>query len=139
MAEALGIDFALVHQDRRTGSLTDRNILIGNVEGRIAVLVDDIADTCETLINASELIEQKGAKKIFAFITHGIFSDHAISNLEQTHIDTIFISNTIPQDRALSKGSRFQTFDVSCMFAEAIRRLHNGESFTWLYNPEAFI
>lgn len=128
-----------MHQDRRTGAITDRNILIGDVKDRVAILVDDIADTCETLVNASELIQQKGASKIYAFITHGIFSDHALDNLERTHIDTIFISNTIPQDRALARGSRFQSFDVSCMFAEAIRRLHNGESFTWLYNPEAFI
>lgn len=138
LAEAMGIDFALVHQDRRTSSSSDANILIGSVEGKTAILMDDIADTCETLVKAAELLHQKGAVKILAIVTHGIFSGDALGLLDISHIDTIYISNTIPQTRALALGPKFQIFDVSCMFAEAIRRLHNGEPFTNLYKPDAF-
>lgn len=138
LAEALGFDFALVHQDRRTGSQTDRSILIGSVAGRTAILVDDIADTSETLINAAELIHQQGARHIVAIITHGLFSGGSLDALRDSKIGRVFVSNSVPQTRALGAGDKFETFDVSCMFAEAIRRIHNGESVSHLFSPSAF-
>lgn len=135
LAEALDLNFALVHQDRRS---SDAEILIGNVTNKLAILVDDLADTCDTLINAAEILHNQGATSIFAIITHGIFSGNAAANLEASRIDRIYVSNTIPQSKTLSSSTKIHLFDVSCMFSEAIRRIHNGESVSYLFQPTAF-
>ena len=134
LAEALDLNFALVHQDRRN---SDAKILIGNVTNKLAILVDDLADTCDTLINAAEILHNQGAASIIAIITHGIFSGSAAANLEGSRIDRIYVSNTIPQFKTLQNSTKIHLFDVSCMFSEAIRRIHNGESVSCLFQPTA--
>lgn len=137
LADALDVDFALVHQDRKS---TATSMLVGEVKGKIAILLDDIVDTSETLVRAADLLFDRGAKEIVALITHGIFAPGSVNMINRSRISKLFVSNTIPQESHLELSpEKIKTFDVSGMFAEAIRRTHNGESVSFLYQPFAFL
>jgi ribose-phosphate pyrophosphokinase len=137
LADALEADFALVHQDRKS---TATSMLVGEVKGKIAILLDDIVDTSETLVRAADLLFDRGAKDIVALITHGIFAPGSVEMIERSRISKLFVSNTIPQESLrTSNAGKIKTFDVSGMFAEAIRRTHNGESVSFLFQPFAFL
>lgn len=73
-------------------------VLVGNVKDRIAILVDDMADTCGTLCHAADKLSQAGAKKIYAVVTHGVFSGLAISRLNSSCFEAVVVTNTIPQE-----------------------------------------
>lgn len=97
-------------------------------------MVDDIADTCLTLTKAARVLVDNGATRIAAIVTHGIMSGDAVERIRSSAIDELIVSNTVPQEGHLEKlGSRLRVFDVAPLFAEAIRRVHNGESLSLLF------
>ncbi|KAJ1513171.1 ribose-phosphate pyrophosphokinase [Coelomomyces lativittatus] len=132
IADTLNMRFALIHKDRRhaTSSLT----LVGDVEDHVCVLIDDLVDTCHTLTRAAHMLLRNKASKIYALVTHGIFSTDAINRLEKSPIDTIIVSNSVPQTEHTLKCSKIKVFDIAPLLAEAIRRIHNGESVSFLFD-----
>jgi ribose-phosphate pyrophosphokinase len=137
MANLLGVDFALIHKDR-TSKGKDSLVLVGNVEGRDAIMVDDMADTCLTLTQGAAILRRHGARRIYAAIIHGIFSGDSVEQIHQSDISEVIVSNTVPQKDHLQFCPKFKVVDVSPIFAEAIRRTHNGESISYLFNTTAF-
>lgn len=140
LANFLGVDFALIHKDRtskREGKGDDL-VLVGSVEGRDAIMFDDLADTCLTLTQGAAVLKKHGARHIYAAITHGILSGDSIESIRQSDITEVIVSNTVPQQEHLRSCSKFRVFDISPIFAEAIRRTHNGESISYLFSPTAF-
>jgi ribose-phosphate pyrophosphokinase len=82
------------------------------------------------------LLVDKGATRVHAIITHGILSGNAVHRLAQSKIDEIIVSNTVPQhDHMKILGDKLRVFDVAPIFAEAIRRIHHGESVSYLFEP----
>jgi ribose-phosphate pyrophosphokinase len=140
LADILGVDFALIHKNRANAGTSEEDILVlvGNVEGRDAIIMDDMADTCVTLTQGAALLKRKGARKIYASISHGIFSGDSIASVEASDIAEIIVSNTVPQQEHQRISDKFRVFDISPILAEAIRRTHNGESISYLFNPDAF-
>ncbi|KAI9342483.1 phosphoribosyl synthetase-associated domain-containing protein [Zopfochytrium polystomum] len=108
-------------------------MLVGDVAGRVCILVDDIADTSFTITKAARVLKDEGATKIYAIITHGIMSGDAIDRISKSCIDEVIVSNTVPQDEHVAGCSKIKIFDVGGIFAEAIRRIHNGESVSFLF------
>jgi ribose-phosphate pyrophosphokinase len=110
-------------------------ILVGNVANRVCILVDDLSDTGNTITRAAKLLKKNGATTIYALLTHGVFSGDAINRIGASAIDRLVVTNSVPQDnhKALL-GSRFEVLDISPIFAEAIRRIHHGESISVLFN-----
>ncbi|KAL2126730.1 hypothetical protein VTI74DRAFT_337 [Chaetomium olivicolor] len=141
IADSMGIDFALIHKERRPTKITDRQnasmMLVGNVTGRVCILIDDLADTGNTITRAAKLLKKEGATTIYALLTHGVFSGDAISRIKASAIDKIVVTNSVPQDehKALL-GSKLDVLDISPIFAEAIRRVHHGESISVLFNHD---
>lgn len=153
IADSLGMGFALIHKERKklashspsnSGSVTPRRhaattMLVGDVAGRVTVLIDDLVDTGNTLTRAAKLLKDQGAIKVYAIITHGIFSGDAVDRINASAIDKIITTNTTPQDNhQASLGSKLEVLDVSRVFAEAIRRIHNGESISMLFDHVGF-
>ncbi|KNE70449.1 ribose-phosphate diphosphokinase, variant [Allomyces macrogynus ATCC 38327] len=139
IADALNMNFALIHKDRRhaTSTLT----LVGNVKDRVVIMIDDIADTCHTLARAAHVLTRNGAAKVYALVTHGIMSGDAIDRLVRSPIDTLIVSNTVPQVEhvkaaatACGRADKIKVFDVAPILAEAVRRIHNGESVSFLFD-----
>lgn len=93
-------------------------MLVGNVKDRTAILVDDLADTCNTITRAARLLKNEGAAKVYALISHGILSGDAITRLDQSPIDTIAVTNTLPQEEHLALSPKLQVLEVGHVFAE---------------------
>lgn len=160
VADALGCSFALIHKERRikvapqsVGSpilsasvsmatvnsateMVNTSMLVGDVKGRTCVLIDDLADTCATITRAARLLKETGASYVYCLVTHALMSGDAIDKVLVSDIDKIITTNSIPQaDNAMLLGEeRFEVLDVSRIFAEAIRRIHNGESVSMLFD-----
>lgn len=135
MAAALDLDFALFHKERKKANEIARMILVGSVEGKVAILIDDMADTCGTLDLAAKQLLTAGAKKVLALVTHGILSGPAISRLskEGCGIDRLIVTNSIPQKEHIEGCKRVKEIDISHVLAEAVRRSHFGESVSALF------
>lgn len=111
--------------------------LVGDVSGRTVVLVDDIVDTCSTLIKAASLCLLHGASRVWAIVTHGIFSANALDLLQASSIEQIIVSSSLPQATTEILNLKFpklKIVDVAPLFAEAIRRTHYGESVSLLFD-----
>lgn len=137
VADRLETSFALIHKERPRPNEVSKMILVGNVTGRTAIIVDDMADTCGTLCKAAEMVMQNGAKEVYAIVTHGILSGKAIDNLNKSCLGTLVVTNTVPisqQKLEASKTTRIEQIDISPVLGEACRRTHNGESVSFLFS-----
>ena len=119
-------------------------VLVGDVQGRNAILLDDMADTCGkfnfisyvhskmrisgTLAKAADKLTEAGAEKVYAIVTHGIFSGPAIERIEKSRLECVAVTNSMPQQQNMQKTDKIKIIDVSGILAETIRRTHNGES-----------
>ncbi|KAF4027318.1 hypothetical protein G4228_019157 [Cervus hanglu yarkandensis] len=134
IADRLNVEFALIHKERKKANEVDRMVLVGDVKDRVAILVDDMADTCGTICHAADKLLSAGATKVYAILTHGIFSGPAISRINNAAFEAVVVTNTIPQEDKMKHCSKIQVIDISMILAEAIRRTHNGESVSYLFS-----
>jgi hypothetical protein len=103
-------------------------VLVGSVAGKIAILVDDMADTCGTLGLAARNLLDAGATKVYAFVTHGILSGPALKVINESGMEKLVVTNTIPMASKTEECDKLEVIDVSHVLAETIRRSHLGES-----------
>lgn len=172
IADSLGIDFALVHKERReradpsvvrdtrdpNSGPASRNfssedllakskdkfvsttMLVGDVRDRACIIVDDLVDTGSTVSRAAMLLKEQGARYVYALVTHGIFSGDALHKAKRGGvIDKMITTNTVNQTSHINEysqitGEQLEVLDVSRIFAEAIRRINNGESVSLIYD-----
>ncbi|KAJ0125443.1 ribose-phosphate diphosphokinase [Diaporthe amygdali] len=137
IADHLGLSFALIHKERRPTRISDRQnatmMLVGDVTNRPCILVDDLADTANTITRAAKLLKKEGAGTVYALLTHGILSGDAIERINASSIDKIIVTNSVPQHAHKAACPKLEVLDVSHVFAEAIRRVHHGESISALF------
>ncbi|KAL5518949.1 hypothetical protein ACEPAH_632 [Sanghuangporus vaninii] len=138
IADRLGVDFALFHKERKKANEVSRMVLVGNVKGKMAILVDDMADTCGTLVLAAKQLTEAGAVKVVAIVTHGILSGNAIKTLEESTLEKLIVTNTIPQDAHQAACSKIEVIDIGIVLGEVIRRSHYGESVSKLFDEVPF-
>ncbi len=134
IADRLNVEFALIHKERKKANEVASMVLVGDVKDRVAILVDDMADTCGTVCEAARKLKDAGALKTYAILTHGIFSGPAISRINNSCVEQVVVTNTIPQEENMKQCSKIAVIDISMMLAEAIRRTHNGESVSYLFS-----
>jgi ribose-phosphate pyrophosphokinase len=108
-------------------------MLVGDVENRVCILVDDLIDTGNTITRAAKLLKREGATKVYALVTHGVFSGDAIPRINASAIDKIIVTNSVPQEEHRRMCPKLDILDISPVFAEAIRRVHHGESISVLF------
>lgn len=127
-------DLAIIHKEREIPNQIARMKLIGDVSGKIALIVDDMADTCGTLARAAILLQENGAKEVYALATHAVLSGAANATIDNSPIKKMFITDTISVDRPLSK--KMEVVSVAEIFADAIGRIESGESLSALFEAE---
>jgi ribose-phosphate pyrophosphokinase len=124
-------------KERRPIKSSDRQnatmMLVGDVRDRIAILIDDLADTSNTITRAAKLLKKEGASQVYALITHGILSGDAIERINASVLDKVVVTNTVDQEENLKKCPKLEVLEVGHVFAEAIRRVHHGESISVLF------
>ncbi|GJC85918.1 ribose-phosphate pyrophosphokinase 1 [Colletotrichum tofieldiae] len=134
IADRLETGFALIHKERPRPNVVGRMILVGDVTDKIAILVDDMADTCGTLAKAAETLETGGAREVIAIVTHGVLSGNAVETLNKSCLSRIVVTNTVPLGDKIERCPKLRVIDISQVLGEAIRRTHNGESVSYLFN-----
>lgn len=107
--------------------------IVGDVSGRVAIMVDDMIDDVTSFIAAAEVLRDRGAVRIHVLATHGLLSNDAPQLLESSPIDEIVVTNTVPHEIQKMCCNKIKTIDVSILLAEAIRRIHNKESMSYLF------
>ena len=128
-------------------------LLVGDVANRTAILIDDLADTSNTITRAAKLLKKEGATKVYALITHGVLSGDAIDRINASALDKLVVTNSVPQHEHERLCPKLEVLDVGHVFAEvyclapfrasvmltvrqAIRRVHHGESISVLFQND---
>ena len=107
--------------------------LVGDVAGKIAIMVDDIMDDVHSFVKAAQVLKDSGASKVYCMATHGILSKEAPVLIQESCIDEVVVTNSVPHDTQKAKTDKIKTVDISILLAEAIRRIHNKESMSHLF------
>jgi len=133
MAKQLGCDLAIIDKRRSNPNESEVMHVIGEIDGRHCVIMDDMIDTAGTLVAAAAVLKERGAKRVFAYCTHAVFSGPAIERIRSSQIDEVVISNTIPLSADAKTCKNIRQLSVAFLFAETIRRISDGESVTSLF------
>ena len=131
-AELLGAPLAIIDKRRVSGQETEVVNLIGNVEGKNVVIIDDLISTGGSLIEASSVLKAKGALDICAAIVHPVLAGPAVERVENSSLTELVVSNSIPVPESIQNG-KIKVLSVAPILAEAIRRIHNDESVSTLF------
>lgn len=133
MAKQLECDLAIIDKRRPEANKAEVMNLIGDVNGRTCLLIDDIIDTAGTLCNAANALKENGAKKVLAYCTHPVLSGKAIENINNSLLDTLVVTNSIPLSEEARNCERIRQLSLAPMLAEAIRRVSNEESISAMF------
>ena len=133
VAKSLGVDLAIIDKRRPKANQSEVMHIIGDVEGRTCILVDDMVDTAGTLCHAAKALKDHGAAKVYAYCTHPILSGRAIENIEGSVLDELVVTNTIPLSAAAQSCTRIRQLDIAPVVAEAVRRISNAESISAMF------
>jgi ribose-phosphate pyrophosphokinase len=133
LAKQLKCELAIVDKRRPEANVSEVMQIIGDVKGATCIIVDDIVDTAGTLCGAAKALKDRGAKTVYAYITHPVFSGKAYQNIEKSMLDEIIVTDTIPLGDKGGKTKNIRQISVSEMLAETIRRIHNKESVSTLF------
>lgn len=133
VAKQLDVDLAIVDKRRPSANVAEVMNIIGEIDGRTCLLVDDMVDTAGTLCNAAKALKENGAAKVIAYATHPVLSGAAIDNINNSVLDELVITDSIPLRDTAKKCSRIRVLTLSNMLAEAVRRLSNEESLSAMF------
>jgi ribose-phosphate pyrophosphokinase len=133
LAKQLGSDLAIIDKRRAAANVSEVMHVIGDIEGRNCVIMDDMIDTAGTLVKAAEVLKERGANRVFAYCTHPVFSGPAIERIAASQLDEVVITNTIALSKAALACKKIRQLSVAFLFAETIRRISDGESVTSLF------
>ena len=133
LAKQLGCDLAIIDKRRPKANVSEVMHVIGEIENRNCVIMDDMIDTAGTLVKAAEVLKERGAKSVYAYCTHAVFSGPAIERIKASHLDEVVITNTIPLNESAKGTPKIRQLSTAFLFAETIRRITDGESVTSLF------
>ncbi|MEX0878423.1 MAG: ribose-phosphate pyrophosphokinase, partial [Thermoanaerobaculia bacterium] len=134
-AIAKRLDASLAVIDKRRTGKNETEILnvVGEVEGKDVLILDDIVDTAGTLVQAEEALRRQGARRTFAAAVHGVFSGPALDRIEASGLESLLVTNTIPVEAAMAQCPRIRALSVAPLLGEAIQRIHDGTSVSSLF------
>ncbi len=128
-SKAVNCDFAIVAKQRIGATEVQAINLIGDVEGRRVLLIDDMTETAGTLTAAARLLKERGAREIYAAVTHAILNEMALDRLKNSPIQQLFCTDSVP----MAQGEKVVALSVAELLGDAIERIHGGESVTSLF------
>jgi ribose-phosphate pyrophosphokinase len=134
VAKQLGIDeLAIVDKRREKANESEVMNIIGDVSSKTCLIVDDMVDTAGTLAKASVALKEQGAKAVMAYATHPVLSGNAIKNINNSEIDELVVTDTIPLSSEAKACKKIRQLSVSNLLAESIIRVHTEESLSSLF------
>ena len=137
LAKQLGCDLAIIDKRRPRANVSEVMHVIGDIDGRNCVIMDDMIDTAGTLVKAAEVLKQRGARKVYAYCTHPIFSGPAVDRITQGEaLDEVVVTNTIPLSPAAAQCPKIRQLSVAPLIAQTISRIARGESVMSLFQEQ---
>lgn len=138
LAKLLGDDvgMAIIDKRRPKPNVSAVMHLMGDVEGKVCIIVDDLVDTAGTLCHAAHALKDKGAKSVIAYATHAVLSGKAVDNIENSVLDEVVITNTIPLSEEAQNCAKIRTLNVAAILAKTINRIYMDESVSDLFVEE---
>jgi ribose-phosphate pyrophosphokinase len=133
VAKQLGCDLAIIDKRRPSANESEVMNLIGEVADRTCVLVDDMVDTAGTLCKAAQALKEQGASKVVAYATHAVLSGAAIDNLNNSQLDELVVTNSIPLSKEAKQCAKIRVLPIGPLLAESIRRISNKESISAMF------
>jgi ribose-phosphate pyrophosphokinase len=133
LAKKLGCDLAIIDKRRPKANVSEVMHIIGEVEGRNCVIMDDMVDTAGTLAKAAEVLKERGAHKVVAYCTHPVLSGTAVQRIEHSPLDELVVVNTIPLSEQARGCSKIRQVSCAPLLAETIRRISRGDSVLSLF------
>jgi len=133
LAKKLGCDLAIIDKRRPKANVSEVMHIIGEVEGRNCVIMDDMVDTAGTLAKAAEVLKERGAHKVVAYCTHPVLSGTAVQRIEHSPLDELVVVNTIPLSEQARACSKIRQVSCAPLLAETIRRISRGDSVLSLF------
>ena len=132
-SKRLNSTLAIIDKRRDTPNVSAVMNIIGDVRGRTAILLDDMIDTAGTLTQAAEVVRDNGAKRVVAAASHAVLSGPAVSRIEESCLEEVIITNSIPLSENAKKCDKFKVLSVAKLLGEAIKRIHHGDSISSLF------
>jgi ribose-phosphate pyrophosphokinase len=132
-AKRLDASLAIIDKRRPTANVAQVMNIIGEVEGRGVVLLDDMVDTAGTLTNSATALKEHGALAVYACCTHPVLSGNAIKKINDSPIEELIVTDTIPISQEASRCKKIKVLPVAELFGEAIKRIYNNESVSSLF------
>jgi ribose-phosphate pyrophosphokinase len=132
-AKRMDVDLAIIDKRRERANVSEVMNVIGDIEDRDCVILDDMIDTAGTLTNAAKALKEKGARTVSAAATHPVLSGPAVERIANSVLEEVVVSDTIPLSAAALATGKFKVLGVSRLLGEAIKRIHNGDSVSSLF------
>jgi ribose-phosphate pyrophosphokinase len=132
-AKRLNGELAIIDKRRTSKNVAEVMNVIGDVDGRVALIVDDMVDTAGTLVNSVETLREKGAREVYACCTHGVLSGPAIDRIHKSSLEELVVTNTIPLTPVALQCGKVRVLSVGKLLAEAIRAIHDETSVSGLF------
>ena len=129
----LNVSAATIFKNRERANVVGSMCLMGDVRGKVAILIDDMIDTAGTACKAASILKENGARYMFMLATHGLFSGPALERIKDSDFNKIVVTNTVSQKSEILECNKIKIIDVSWIIAEAIKRQHEGTSLSELY------
>lgn len=132
-AKRLGSELAIIDKRRAAANVSEVMNIVGAVEGRDCVIIDDMVDTAGTLTNAAKALVERGAARVFAAATHGVLSGPAVERIASSMLEEVVLTDTIPMRPETKHVNKFKVLSVSRLLGEAIKRIHHSDSVSSLF------
>ena len=133
LGKMLNIGLAIIDKRRPTPSKSQVMNVIGNVKGKICLIVDDIIDSGGTIINAAKALKDREAKEVHVYVTHGVLSGEAVEKIKKSHIKNLVLTDTIDNDAKVKNAKNIHVLTISNLIGEAIKRISNSTSVSDLF------
>ena len=134
VAKRLNVDLAIIDKRRPSANEAQVMNIIGDVKERTCIIVDDMVDTAGTLCKAADALKEHGAASVIAYCTHPVLSGPAISNIENSSIDSLVVTDTIPLNSEAADCKKIRQLSMARLLAESIRRVSNEESISAMFD-----
>ncbi len=134
LATKIKADLAIIDKRRPGPGKSKVMNIVGNVQGKDCIIVDDIIDSGGTIVNAADALVKKGAKNVYVFVTHAVLSGDAISKIQKSKVKKLIITDSIDNSKKIRKAGKIEVLSIAQLMAEAIKRISNSTSVSGLFN-----
>ena len=134
IAKLLNCDLAIIDKRRPKANVAEVMNIIGDVEGRTCILMDDMCDTANTLCHAAKALKERGAKRVIAYATHPVFSGGAAERIAASELDEVVVTNSIPLSEEAKNCESIRQLSIASIVAESMRRISNEDSISTLFS-----